>query len=122
MLSQHSRGVALIAGGMLAIGQGTLAGPDQGLRTGLKDLTKNTRFIEFAAPAGTQPATTHTMVEGYRAAILPNDRYVMPAGLEIQCRRTQALRSCFIRRRQDARNHQQRRFAFFRDLDHGSTE
>jgi hypothetical protein len=83
MLSQHSRGVALIAGGMLAIGQGTLAEPDQGLHTGLKDLTKNTRFIEFAAPAGTQPATTHTMVEGYRAAILPNGRYVTPAGLEI---------------------------------------
>jgi hypothetical protein len=47
MLSQHSRGVALITGGMLAIGQGALAEPDQGLRTGLKDLTKNTRWQAF---------------------------------------------------------------------------
>ena len=40
-------------------------------------------FLNFAAPAGNRPATTDTVVNGVRAAVLPNGRLVAPAGVEV---------------------------------------
>src|SRR5262247_2858947 len=40
-------------------------------------------FLSFSAPAGNRPATTDTVVDGMRAAILPNGRLVTPAGTEV---------------------------------------
>src|SRR5262245_57304783 len=41
------------------------------------------RFLSFSSPAGNRPATTDTVVDGVRAAILPNGRLVTPAGIEV---------------------------------------
>ena len=40
-------------------------------------------FLSFSAPAGNRPATTDTVIDGVRGAILPNGRLVTPAGNEI---------------------------------------
>ena len=40
-------------------------------------------FLSFSAPAGNRPATTDTVVDGVRAAILPNGRLVTPTGTEV---------------------------------------
>ena len=40
-------------------------------------------FLKFSAPAGNRPATTDTVIDGVRAAILPNGRLVTPAGTEV---------------------------------------
>src|SRR5262249_55792217 len=40
-------------------------------------------FLRFSAPAGDRPATTDTVVDGVRAAILPSGRLVTPAGTEV---------------------------------------
>jgi DNA-binding beta-propeller fold protein YncE len=40
-------------------------------------------FLHFSAPAGTRPATTDTVIDGVRAAVLPNGRLVTPAGTEV---------------------------------------
>src|SRR5262249_31205160 len=40
-------------------------------------------FLNFSAPAGNRPATTDTVIDGVRAAILPNGRLVTPAGTEV---------------------------------------
>jgi DNA-binding beta-propeller fold protein YncE len=40
-------------------------------------------FLKFSAPAGDRPATTDTVIDGVRAAILPNGRLVTPAGIEV---------------------------------------
>src|SRR5262245_50868583 len=40
-------------------------------------------FLRFSAPAGDRPATTDTVIDGVRAAILPNGRLVTPAGTEL---------------------------------------
>jgi DNA-binding beta-propeller fold protein YncE len=40
-------------------------------------------FLQFSAPAGNRPASTDTIVNGVRAAILPNGRLVTPAGTEV---------------------------------------
>jgi DNA-binding beta-propeller fold protein YncE len=40
-------------------------------------------FLRFSAPAGNRPATTNTTIDGLSAAILPNGRFVTPAGTEI---------------------------------------
>jgi DNA-binding beta-propeller fold protein YncE len=40
-------------------------------------------FLSFSAPAGNRPATTNTVVDGVRAAVLPNGRLVTPAGIEV---------------------------------------
>jgi DNA-binding beta-propeller fold protein YncE len=41
------------------------------------------RFLRFAAPAGTRPATTNTVIDGVSAAVLPNGRLLTPAGVEV---------------------------------------
>src|SRR5262249_6427745 len=40
-------------------------------------------FLGFSAPAGNRPATTDTVIDGVKAAILPNGRLVTPAGTEV---------------------------------------
>src|SRR5262245_23302209 len=40
-------------------------------------------FMRFSAPAGNRPASTNTVVDGVRAAVLPNGRLVTPAGVEV---------------------------------------
>src|SRR5262245_7225999 len=40
-------------------------------------------FLSFSAPAGNRPATTDTVIDGVRAAVLPNGRLVTPAGTEV---------------------------------------
>src|SRR5262249_11508347 len=40
-------------------------------------------FLNFSAPAGNRPATTDTVIDGVRAAVLPNGRLVTPAGIEV---------------------------------------
>jgi DNA-binding beta-propeller fold protein YncE len=41
------------------------------------------RFLQFHAPAGTQPTTLSTNIDGRSGAILPNGRFVTPAGVEV---------------------------------------
>src|SRR5262245_50092939 len=40
-------------------------------------------FLTFSAPAGMQPATTKTTINGLDGAILPNGRLLTPAGVEV---------------------------------------
>src|SRR5215470_16667863 len=40
-------------------------------------------FVRFSAPAGNRPATTDTVIDGVRVAVLPNGRLVTPAGAEV---------------------------------------
>src|SRR4029453_17996406 len=40
-------------------------------------------FLNFSAPAGNRPATTDTVLDGVRVAILPNGRLLTPAGIEV---------------------------------------
>src|ERR1700752_4073906 len=44
---------------------------------------RSSDFLRFSAPAGDRPATTDTVIDGVRAAILPNGRLVTPAGTEV---------------------------------------
>jgi DNA-binding beta-propeller fold protein YncE len=41
------------------------------------------RFLDFRAPAGDQPTTLATTIDGRSGAILPNGRFVTPAGVEV---------------------------------------
>jgi hypothetical protein len=41
------------------------------------------RFLRFRAPAGDQPTTLATTIDGRSGAILPNGRFVTPAGTEV---------------------------------------
>ena len=41
------------------------------------------RFVDFAAPAGTLPTTLSTTIDGRSGAILPNGRFLTPAGVEV---------------------------------------
>src|SRR5262245_18175760 len=40
-------------------------------------------FVRFSAPAGNSPATTSTLIDGVRVAVLPNGRLLTPAGVEV---------------------------------------
>jgi DNA-binding beta-propeller fold protein YncE len=40
-------------------------------------------FLQFSAPAGNRPATTSTVIDGVKAAVLPNGRLVTPAGVGV---------------------------------------
>src|SRR5262245_44278549 len=39
--------------------------------------------VRYQAPAGDRPATRETVIDGQRAAVLPNGRLLTPAGREI---------------------------------------
>jgi DNA-binding beta-propeller fold protein YncE len=71
-----------VFGGVLAIGLavagGWTAAAERGGREG-----GLSQFVRFSAPAGTRPTTTHTVIDGVAAAILPNGRLVTPAGVEV---------------------------------------
>src|SRR5262245_13343889 len=40
-------------------------------------------FARFSAPAGNRPATTSTLIDGVKVAVLPNGRLLTPAGVEV---------------------------------------
>src|SRR5262245_10974911 len=42
------------------------------------------RAVKFRAPAGDLPTTKEIFIDGLRAAILPNGRFVTPAGVEVK--------------------------------------
>src|SRR5262245_16659147 len=44
---------------------------------------RQSKFLSFSAPAGRRPATTDTVIDGVRVAVLPNGRLVTPAGIEV---------------------------------------
>src|SRR5262245_25102600 len=44
---------------------------------------RSSDFLSFSAPAGNRPATTNTTIAGMSGAILPNGRFVTPAGIEV---------------------------------------
>src|SRR5262245_6074058 len=44
---------------------------------------ETSKFARHSAPAGTLPATMHTVIDGYDAAVLPTGRLITPAGKEI---------------------------------------
>jgi DNA-binding beta-propeller fold protein YncE len=46
------------------------------------------RFARFSAPAGNRPATTSTLIDGVRVAVLPNGRLLTPAGVEVNVQAT----------------------------------
>lgn len=45
--------------------------------------TAPSRFVDYAAPAGTLPAMLSTTIDGKAGAILPNGRFLTPAGVEV---------------------------------------
>ena len=58
-----------------AVKQGALQSSGSGARG-------RSRFLDFHAPAGDQPTTLATTIDGRSGAILANGRFVTPAGLE----------------------------------------
>jgi hypothetical protein len=78
---RHEALAALMSGalvlGMLASGTCT-AEADRDSST-----ARRSDFLTFSAPAGERPATTETIIDGLKAAILPNGRLITPAGTEV---------------------------------------
>ena len=62
----------LFVAGLLA-GHALADGPDDGA----------SKSIDFRAPAGNLPTTREIFIDGMRAAILPNGRFITPAGVEV---------------------------------------
>src|SRR5262245_2961801 len=79
--AQH-RMLTLIAGGIIVGGLLTssswIATAEPGGHQGALS-----KFVNFSAPAGNRPATTDTIIDGVRAAVLPNGRLITPAGTEV---------------------------------------
>ena len=69
--------VALASGVMLVLAALGIAAERGGSEGRASD------FVSFSAPAGDRPATTDTVIDGVRAAVLPNGRLVTPAGTEV---------------------------------------
>jgi len=74
---RHRLKGALIAGLVVLVGVWAIAAPHGEPDGRLSD------FLRFSAPAGDRPAATDTVVDGVRAAVLPNGRLVTPAGTEV---------------------------------------
>src|SRR5262252_4724625 len=49
----------------------------------IADSPSGTNSVLFRAPAGTLPATMHTNIDGYDAAVLPTGRIITPVGTEV---------------------------------------
>src|SRR5215831_1960725 len=49
----------------------------------MADSPAGSKSVLFRAPAGTLPATEHTPIDGYDAAILPTGRIITPVGTEV---------------------------------------
>src|SRR5262249_16415579 len=76
-VAKHKAQVALTCSLIVLIGLFTFA-----VARGDSD-GRSSDFLRFSAPAGNRPATTDTVIDGVRAAILPNGRLVTPAGIEV---------------------------------------
>jgi DNA-binding beta-propeller fold protein YncE len=63
---------AILAAGAIFVGSRVIA-----------DQPAGSKSVLLSAPAGTLPATTHTNIDGYDAAVLPTGRIVTPAGTEV---------------------------------------
>ena len=74
---RHRALVTFMTGVVVSIGAWTFAAQRGEARGRLSD------FLRFSAPAGDRPATTDTVIDGVRAAILPSGRFVTPAGTEV---------------------------------------
>src|SRR5712671_4578942 len=44
---------------------------------------EQSQTVHFRAPAGDLPTTREIFIDGFRAAILPNGRFITPAGVEV---------------------------------------
>jgi YVTN family beta-propeller protein len=75
--ARHKTLVSVISALMLFVGVWAMASPHGESGGRFSD------FLSFSAPAGDLPATTDTVVDGVRAAVLPNGRLVTPAGTEV---------------------------------------
>jgi len=73
---RHKTATALTTGLMLLVGAWVAAARGESDR-------RFSDFVRFSAPAGNRPATTDTVIDGVRAAVLPNGRLVTPAGTEV---------------------------------------
>ena len=73
----HKSQVALVTALVVLVGAWVVAAPHGESEGRLSD------FLRFSAPAGDRPATTDTVIDGVRAAVLPNGRLVTPAGTEV---------------------------------------
>jgi len=71
-----------VTGGLLVSGLVVAGGWTAAAQPGRPD-GRLSEFLRFSAPAGNRPATTSTVIDGVRAAILPNGRLVTPAGVEV---------------------------------------
>src|SRR5215510_2395892 len=67
----------IVALGIFAAGAWTIAAQRGGHEGRLSG------FLNFSAPAGNRPATTSTIIDGVKVAILPNGRLLTPAGVEV---------------------------------------
>ena len=74
---RHRALVTFMTGVVVSIGAWAFAAQRGEARGRLSD------FLRFSAPAGDRPATTDTVIDGVRAAILPSGRFVTPAGTEV---------------------------------------
>jgi len=79
--SRHKALAALICGavgfGIYTAGAWVIAAPHGAPEA------RGSDFLNFSAPAGDRPATTDTVIDGVKAAVLPNGRLVTPAGIEV---------------------------------------
>jgi len=70
-----------------AVDQQSAVDLTQPRRSALQSSTPSTlrrsQFASFHAPAGNQPTTLSTTIDGRSGAILPNGRFVTPAGTEV---------------------------------------
>ncbi len=75
--ARHKRLAGATAAATVLVGAWAVAAPH-----GTPD-ARLSEFLHFSAPAGDRPATTDTTIAGVRGAILPNGRFVTPAGAEV---------------------------------------
>ena len=79
--------VGLLGCGKIADGQQSAVDLTQQRRSAIQSSTPSTsrgsQFASFHAPAGNQPTTLATTIDGRSGAILPNGRFVTPAGTEV---------------------------------------
>src|SRR5262249_40325465 len=74
--------LSAVTGSVLVLGLLTAASWTATAEPGGRD-GRLSDFLNFSAPAGNRPATTDTVIDGVRAAVLPNGRLVTPAGIEV---------------------------------------
>jgi DNA-binding beta-propeller fold protein YncE len=79
--------VGMLGCGKIADGQQSAVDLTQQRRSAIQSSTpatlRGSQFASFHAPAGNQPTTLATTIDGRSGAILPNGRFVTPAGTEV---------------------------------------